>query len=119
MKLLGLVLLGLCFAAPASAETLTLTWDKVNDIPGAVVQEYNLYTCIEQTFSGPDCKIPIATILHPTTTYTIENPGQGFAVVTAVDTDSNESEPSNMINNIFPGKVLNFRFVVEGTVTIE
>ncbi len=119
MRLLGLVFLSLFFAAPASAETLTLAWDKVDDIPEAVVQEYNLYTCIEPTFSGPDCKTPIATILHPTTTYAIENPGQGYAVVTAVDTDTDESEPSNMINNIGPGKVLNFRILLQGTVTIE
>lgn len=116
MKLLGLVLFGLLFALPVSAESLTLTWSKSADIPGAQVQEYRLYTCIDEEFDAPECKVPIATIPHPITKYIIDNPGQGFAVITAVDTDMDESGPSNIVNNIVPNAVINFR--IEGTLTI-
>lgn len=116
MKILGLILLGLLFTSTALAEPLTLTWDKVEDIPGAVTQEYRLYTCIDEEFDAPECKVPIATILHPAAEYIIDKPGQGFAIITTVDTDGDESDPSNMVNNIAPKEVINFR--IEGTLTI-
>ena len=111
MKILGVILFGLLLTTPAQA--LTILWD-LNTEPDML--EYRLYTCIDDMFAAPGCKVPVATIPHPTNTYTVEEVGIGYSLLTAVDTDGDESGPSNMINNVPPAPVINFR--IEGTLTI-
>ena len=103
------------FSAPSLAWAQTLEWD-ANTEPD--IAGYQLFLCTEPTFT--ECKDPIAFIEHPTTTYDISNSAidPWYARLTAIDTSGNESNFSDILDNVPPSKPT-WKYNIEFTGTLS